>query len=75
MSTSIEEIESFRADHDSAIMSIPGVVSIATGQDSDGSPCLIIGTSVSTDKVRSLLPQEIAEIKVRLEFIGEIRAQ
>lgn len=75
MNTDIQKIENVRADHDSAIMAIPGVVSIATGLNHNGEPCIKIGTSVPIETVRPLLPLELSGINVELEYLGEIHSQ
>lgn len=68
-------IEELRVAHEAEIMMIPGVVSLATGLNDEGFPCLKIGTSVPIERVRPLLPHELQDVSVELEYVGEIRAQ
>lgn len=75
MTTDIGKIANIRASHDSTIMAIPGVVSIATGLDQGGRPCLKIGTSVPVELVIPHLPAELDEINVEVEYLGEIKAE
>ena len=75
MESDMQAIENVRAQCESAIMTIEGVVSVATGIGKSGKPCLKIGTSLPVEEVRSKLPKELSKIEVELEYIGEIRAQ
>ncbi len=75
MEKDISRIERVRAVHDAEIMAIPGVVSVATGLDDEGRPCLKIGTSTPVENVRPFLPEELQEVNVELEYVGEIRSQ
>jgi len=71
----IESIESLRAEYDTQLMELQGVVSVSTAIDKDGKPYLKIGTSIPTEEVRKKLPKELFRVPVELEYVGEIRAQ
>lgn len=75
MQSEMQKIESFRAKNDDTIMAIPGVVSVASGLDKDGRPCLKIGTSLPVDQVKPHLPGELSDIRVEVEFIGDLQAE
>ncbi|MCH8979809.1 MAG: hypothetical protein IH945_11295 [Armatimonadetes bacterium] len=69
------DIGQVRAKYESALLQIAGVVSVAAGFREDGTPCLMIGTSIPVDEVRRSLPEELASVEVDLQFVGEIRPQ
>jgi len=70
-----QAIEQLRASHESSLLEIEGVVSVATGLCESGKPCLMIGTSVPADQVRAQLPEELAETEVEIKYVGELRIQ
>lgn len=71
----MENIEKVRAQYESQLMAISGVVAVSVGLGEDGRPCLKIGTSVPAEEVRKQLPAGLAGTPVEVEFIGNIRAQ
>ena len=70
----MQKVENIRVQFESRIMGIEGVVGVGTGLCND-KPCLKIYTSVPTQQVRSKLPEEIIEIDVDFEYVGEIKAE
>jgi len=75
METNQLTIENLRTKYDSYLMSINGVVSVSTGIGKGGKPCLKIGTSLPTDQVRPKLPEELFQMEIELEYLGEINSQ
>jgi hypothetical protein len=70
MAPDSESIEQLRAEFAPRLMAIDGVESVTVGTCEDGSPCLVIGTSVPIDEVRDRLPEELAEQPIALEYQG-----
>ena len=70
-----QTIENIRIKYESQIMTTEGVVFVGNGLNKNGKPYLKIGTSVPIEDVRSALPDELFKIEVKLEFVGEIKAQ
>ncbi len=71
----VSTIESIRAEYEALLMAIPGVVLVGTGLGADEKPCLMIGTSRPVDEVREQLPEEIFQVPVELNYLGDIEAQ
>lgn len=69
------KIEKIRAQYETEIMAVDGVISVATGLSADGKPCLQIGTSLSPEKVRPRLPAAIFDVDVEVNYLGTIKAQ
>ncbi len=70
-----QSIDAVRAKHDADIMAIDGVVTVATGLDKHGTPCLKIGTSGPPEEIREKLPDAVREICFEVEQVGDIEAQ
>ena len=68
-------IEKIRAQHETEILAVDGVVSVAIGLNADGKPCLQIGTSLPPDKVRPKLPKAIFSVDVEVIYMGTLEAQ
>lgn len=75
METELNKIENLRAEYDSLLMSIKGVVFVSTGLGKTGRPCLQIGTSLPIEQIRPKLPKELFQVDVVLKYIGEIHSQ
>lgn len=75
MQDELRQIEKVRAEYESQLMNIDGVVSVSIGTGESGKPVLKIGTSVPPEQVRAKLPEQLLEASAELEFVGDIRAQ
>lgn len=75
MNSDQQSVESVRAKFDAEIMAVDGVVSVGTGTDENGRPCLMIGTSAPPEEVKARLPEAIFEVCVEISHVGEIKAQ
>ncbi len=75
METEQNKIENLRAQYDPLLMSIDGVVSVGTGLGKTGRPCLLIGTSIPPEQIRQKLPEELFQVDVELQYMGNIRSQ
>ena len=70
-----KSIRDIKAEHESQLMAMPGVVSVGLGQDTAGDPVIIIGVE-SVEHSRALaLPQELQEYPVKVQVIGTINTQ
>jgi hypothetical protein len=69
------KIEKIRAQYETLIMAVDGVISVATGLGAGGKPCLQIGTSLPPEKVRPRLPAAIFDVDVEVNYLGTIKAQ
>jgi hypothetical protein len=75
MSTMEKSIKDIKAEHESQLMAMPGVVSVGLGQDTAGDPVIIIGVE-SVEHSRALaLPRELQEYPVKIQVIGTISTQ
>lgn len=75
MSGDFEAVNDMRAKMETKIISTEGVVMVGVGIGRDGKHCLKIGTSAPPDDVRGRLPQEIFQVPVEIDYVGEIEAQ
>lgn len=67
-------IEKIRAQHETDILAVDGVVSVAVGLNAEGEPCLQIGTSLPPEKVRPNLPAAIFSVDVEVVYMGKLEA-
>lgn len=61
-------------DHADQIMSVPGVVGIASGVSNDGTPCILVLVVKDTEELRRLIPEQLEGHPVIVDEVGEIRA-
>jgi hypothetical protein len=60
------------ARHTAHLMSIPGIVGTAEGEQ-DGRPCIIIFVNRKTDALVDALPEELEGYPLRIDEVGEIK--
>ncbi|MFH1755024.1 MAG: hypothetical protein ABIA59_04915 [Candidatus Latescibacterota bacterium] len=60
--------------HANEIMTIPGVVGIASGVLRDGHPCILILVIEDTLQLRGMIPGQLDGFPVVINETGEIRA-
>lgn len=72
MPPSIHEV---KAQHERRLLAIEGVVSVGVGRDSAGRPIIVIGLDKSRLRTMVQLPQTLDGYPVRVEVVGEIKAQ
>ncbi len=68
-------IQDVKKQHESRLMSMPGVVSVGVGQKPDGTPVIVVGLDRPRPTTMAQLPQSLDGYPVRVEFLGEIKAQ
>ncbi len=61
-------------DHADQIMSVPGVVGIASGVSNDGTPCILVLVVKNTEDLRRRIPEQLEGHPVIVDEAGEIRA-
>lgn len=54
---------------------MPGVVSVGVGQQPDGTLVIIVGLDRQRPTTMAQLPLTLSGYPVRVEFVGEIKAQ
>ncbi|MGH2396613.1 MAG: hypothetical protein ACRDFW_06410 [bacterium] len=64
-----------KSQHEGQLMTMPGVVSVGVGQKPDGTPVIVVGVDRRRPGTMARLPQTLGGYPVRVEFVGEIRAQ
>ncbi len=68
-------IQEVKVQHEGQLMTMPGVVSVGVGQKPDGTPVIVVGLDRPRPGTIAKLPQTLGGYSVRVEFVGEIRAQ
>jgi hypothetical protein len=68
-------IQDVKAEHASRIMALPGVVSVGIGRDAGGQPILVVGLDRERAETRARLPQELEGYVLKVEIVGDVRAQ
>ena len=75
MSNMEKSIKDIKAEHESQLMAMPGVVSVGLGQDTAGDPVIIIGVESEEHSRAMTLPLELQEYPVKIQVIGTINIQ
>ena len=75
MSNMEKSIKDIKAEHESQLMAMPGVVSVGLGQDKAGDPVIIIGVESEEHSRALALPQELQEYPVKVQVVGTINTQ
>ena len=70
-----KSIKDIKAEHESRLMAMPGVVSVGLGQDEAGNPIIVIGVENEEYSHTLTLPQELHSYPVRFQVMGTIKAQ
>ncbi len=68
-------IAQVKAEHESRLMAMPGVVSVGLGQDEDGTQVIVIGVKNEEYSRTLTLPEELLSYPVRFQVMGTIKAQ
>lgn len=68
-------IQEVKAQHESRLLALPGVVSVGLGQNPDGKPVIVVGLDRPRPRTMARLPQTLDGYSIRVEIIGEIKAQ
>ena len=66
-------IEEVLADHDDAIMAIPGVTMIYVGADAQGEPLIKVGVDRATPELEERIPDQLEGWPVVVVETGEVR--
>lgn len=64
-----------KAQHERRLLAMEGVISVGVGRDASGKPVIIIGLDRPRPGTQAQLPQTLEEYPVRVEIVGEIKAQ
>ncbi len=64
-----------KALHEAGLLALPGVVSVGLGRRADGEPEIVIGLDRRRPRTMARLPQTLAGYPVRVEIIGQVKAQ
>jgi hypothetical protein len=70
-----KSIRDIKAEHESQLMAMPGVVSVGLGQDAHGNPVIIIGVEKEEFSHKLTLPSELLSYPVRFQVVGTIKTQ
>ncbi len=65
-------IETVLAAHTPKLMSIPGVVGTAQGEE-QGAPCILVFVVKKDERIRREIPSSLEGYPVRIDEVGEIR--
>ena len=72
MQTSIQDA---KAQHEAELMAMPGVVSVGIGMNDDGNEVIVVGIDRDQPSIRAQVPQSVEGYPVRVEVVGNIKAQ
>jgi hypothetical protein len=70
-----KSIRDIKAEHESELMAMPGVVSVGLGQDAHGNPVIVIGIENEEFSRTLTLPPELHSYPVKFQVMGTIKAQ
>ena len=70
-----KSIEDIKAEHESQLMAMQGVVSVGLGQDTAGNTVIVIGVESEEYSSSLILPQELHSYPVSFQVMGTIKAQ
>jgi hypothetical protein len=68
-------INDVKAQHQTRLLKLPGVVSVGIGQDENGKPAIIVGLEGPNPETQSKLPVELDGYSVRVRMVGRVKAQ
>ena len=72
MQTSIQDV---KAQHETELMAVPGVVSVGIGMDDDGNKVIVVGVESDQPEIRAQVPQTVDGYPVRVDVVGKMKAQ
>ena len=72
MSPSIKEVKN---KYEAQLLQMAGVVSVGIGLDKNGQQAIIIGLDGPNPKTEAQLPTELEGYPVRIQTVGQIKAQ
>jgi len=70
-----KSIKDIKAEHESRLMAMPGVVSVGLGQDALGNTVIVIGVETEEHSRALTLPQELHSYPVMFQVLGTIKSQ
>jgi hypothetical protein len=72
MTPSIQDV---KKKHEARLMSLPGVVSVGIGRDSQGNPAVIVGLDSPRSETRVRIPPELDGYPLFIQIVGPLKAQ
>ena len=75
MNNGQKSIKDIKAEHESQLMAMTGVVSVGLGQDAEGNPVIVIGVESEEFTSTLALPRELENYPVKFQVVGTIRAR
>jgi hypothetical protein len=72
MTPTIQEVKTQHADR---LLSLPGVISVGVGRRPDGTEVIVVGLDRSRPEAKAKVPQTLGGYPVRIEIVGEVKAQ
>jgi hypothetical protein len=70
-----KSIKDVKAEYETQLMAMPGVVSVGLGQDTAGNPVIVVGVESEEDSHTLTLPQGLHSYPVRFQVMGTIKAR
>ena len=70
-----KSIKDRKAEYESQLMAMKGVVSVGLGQDADGNPVIVIGVESEKSSRTVELPGELQNYPVMFQVIGTVKAR
>ncbi len=72
MLSSIEEV---KAKSEEQLLTLPGVVSVGIGRNTEGDPAIIVGLDGVHPESESQIPQSLHDYPVVIKVTGSVKAQ
>ena len=69
----MRSIQDVKAENESRLFALPGVVSVGIGLDSAGAEVIVVGLDRARPATQERIPSELEGHAVRVEIIGTIR--
>lgn len=69
----MQSIQNVKAENESRLFALSGVVSVGIGLDSAGSEVIVVGLDRARPGTQERIPSELDGYPVRVEIIGTIR--
>jgi len=72
MTPSIQDV---KKKHAARLMSLPGVVSVGIGRDSQGNAAMIVGLDSPRSETQARIPPQLDGYPLLIQIVGPLKAQ
>lgn len=71
----MSSIHEVKAKHTDRLLTLPGVVSVGVGKDTNGNPAIIVGLDQAQPETEAQIPETLESFPVVIQIVGKITAQ